>query len=340
MRTIGHKIRRLWRSLDAKYLRPGYEPSYPYQINIETSSVCNLRCSCCPQGVAHKHMRARGMMSIETFRRVIDHVDIPVKYAYLHLHGEPFLNPNLPLFVEELVNRQIKVTLVSNATVVDEAMLDSVLQNKHVTLAFSVDLLGKDYYESIRVGAKYDETLRNLDALNELFVRHNRFFNITVILDASFKDKTEELAAVCQTLYKRYTRLNGITLGSKFPWPRLPWTGELDGRLGMPHHRCKYAFEGLSILWNGDASLCSFDYTGECVVGSLLEHNYTQVFNGPAARRFRMLHWRHRKDELSLCHDCLLDRYVAGSLTIHRVNFLKKEPHERKAFIESFYRPR
>ncbi len=340
MRGIGHKIRRMWRSLDAKYLRPGYEPSYPFEINIETSSVCNLRCSCCPQGIAHKNMRPRGLMSVETFRQVLDHIDIPIQLAYLHMHGEPFLNPNLPLFVKELNQRQIKVNLYSNATSVDEAALEAVLQNKHVTLTFSVDLLGKVYYENLRVGAKYEETLTKLDALNAVFDRYNRFFSIMVILDNSYADRTDELVSIFENLYKRYPRLNGITLGSKFPWPRLPWTGELEDRLGKPHHRCKYAFEGLSILWNGDASLCSFDYTGECVVGSLLDHTYTEVFNGPKARHFRMLHWRHRDNELPLCNDCLLDRYVAGSVTIHRGKFLKNEQHERKQVIESFYRPR
>lgn len=337
---IGHKIRRMWRSLDAKYLRPGYEPSYPHQINIETSSVCNLRCSCCPQGIAHKNMRPRGLMSVETFRRVLDHVDVPMKTAYLHLHGEPFLNPNLPVFVQELVNRQIKVHLYSNVTVVTPEHLDAVLQNKHVKHTFSVDVLGEKYYEDIRVGAKYKETLAKLDTLHEVFVRNNRFFNITVILDKSFAGREEEVVTVCDELYRRYPRLNGISFGSKFPWPRLPWTGELEDRLGKPHHRCKYAFEGLSILWNGDASLCSFDYTGECVVGSLLDHTYTEVFNGAEARRFRMLHWRHRDNELPLCNDCLLDRYVAGEVSIHRAKYLKKESHERKQIIESFYRPR
>lgn len=337
---IGHKIQRWWCSLDAKYLRPGYEPHFPHQINIETSSVCNLRCSCCPQGIAHKNMRPRGLMSVETFRQVLDHIDIPIQLAYLHMHGEPFLNPNLPLFVKELNQRQIKVNLYSNATMEEESVLDAVLQNKHVTLTFSVDLLGKAYYEQLRVGATYEETLAKLDTLHEVFVRNNRFFNITVILDKSFAGREEEVVAACDELYRRYPRLNGISFGSKFPWPRLPWTGELEDRLGKPHHRCQYAFEGLSVLWNGDASLCSFDYTGECVVGSLLDHTYSEVINSPLARHFRMLHWRHRADELPLCNDCLLDRFIAESVSIHRAKYLKKESHERKQIIESFYQQR
>lgn len=337
MRRLNEKIRRWWRSLDAKYLRPGYEPSVPFEINIETSSICNLRCSCCPHGVARCEMRKPGIMTAETFRRVMDHIDIPLKRVYLHLHGEPFLNPDLPSFVEELTQRKIPITLYSNAMAVKEEQLEAILRSKQVTMTFSADLLSKEYYEAMRVGSNYEACLQKLDALNEVFVRCNRFFNIVIILDAEWVEKTDEVAAACERLYERYSRLNGILLGSKFPWPRLPLTGDLVNHLAPARRkRCNYAFEGLSILWNGDATLCSFDYTGECVVGSLLDHTYTEVFNNSAARHFRMLHWRHQDDRLPLCKDCLLDQYVPSSVNLHRASFLKKDNNEKRQLIQSF----
>lgn len=346
MRRLNDLLRRWWRSLDRKYLRPGYEPNLPDQINIETASICNLRCACCPHGVARSAMRPSGMMSVETFQRVLSHLDIPLKHAYLHLHGEPFLNPNLALFVEELTRRQVTVNLYSNGVAVDEAQLDAILQLQHVTVNFSADLLGQEYYEGIRVGAHYADALNKLDAINALFARRNKYFNLVIIVDSSLAERTSASAArgadaiyeSCQSLYTRYSRLNGILLGSKFPWPRLPWTGDLTGHLGRERHRCSHAFEGLSILWNGVASMCSFDYTGECVVGSLLEHTYTEVFNSPAARRFRALHWRHRDSELPLCNDCVLDRYVPSSVKLHRAGFLKQDKNETTQIIQSFFR--
>lgn len=337
MRRITDKIRKWCRSLNRKYLRPGYEPKLPDQINIETAGVCNLRCSCCPHGASPSSMRSLGIMSVNTFQRVLANLDINLKHAYLHMHGEPFLNPNLSDFVKDLNQRKITVNLYSNCTVVDEAKLDRILGMPHVTMNFSADLLGREYYESMRVGAHYTDTLNKLDSINALFVRHNRFFNLTIVTDSSFACRANEVYGFCQMLFTRYSRLNGILLGSKFPWPRLPWTGDLDGHLGKGHKRCMHAFEGLSILWNGDATMCSFDYTGECVVGSLLENTYTEVFNNAAARRFRMLHWCHRDSELPLCNDCLLDRYVPTSVKLHRSVFLKKEKNEATRIIQSFF---
>lgn len=338
MRRVNDIFRRWCRSLDRKYLRPGYEPHLPDQINIETASVCNLRCSCCPHGAAHSAMRKPGIMSVETFHRVLDHLDIPLKHAYLHMHGEPFLNPNLPTFVEELTQRQITVNLYSNCVAADEDQLAAILPLRHVAMNFSADLLGQQYYESIRVGARYSDTLDKLDSVNALFARHNRFFNITIVTDSAFATRADELYDHCQRLFTRYSQLNGILLGSRFPWPRLPWTGDLTGHLAKERQRCNFAFEGLSILWNGDATMCSFDYTGECVVGSLLDTPYTQVFNNPAARRFRALHWRHRDTALPLCNDCLLDRYVPSSVKLHRAGFLKQDRHETQQIIRSLFR--
>lgn len=338
MRRLTARIQKWCRSLEGKYLRPGYEPNLPDSINIETASVCNLRCSCCPHGIRSVSMRKQGIMSPDTFRRVLDNIDIPVKRAYLHLHGEPFLNPHLVEFVNELTRRQIAVNLYSNCTVIDEFRLDELLNAKRVTINFSADLLGKEYYESIRTGAHYDETLTKLDSINEVFVRHKMFFNIIVILDSSYVSRIDEVVDECEKLYKRYSQLNGILMGSRFPWPRLAETGDLVGHLGKGHQRCTHAFEGLSILWNGDATMCSFDYTGECVVGSLLNDTYSHVFNNKAARHFRMQHWRHKDNELPLCSQCILDRYMPTSVALHRASFLKKEDHEKRRSIESFFR--
>ena len=337
MRKLSDKIRKWQRSLYRKYLRPGYEPNLPDQINIETSSICNLHCSCCPHGVSHDTRRSSGIMSVDTFHRVLNNIDIPVRLAYLHMYGEPFLNPNITVFVDELVKKNITVNLYSNCTIINEATFDTLLNAKRVAMSFSADLLNKEYYESIRVGARYDDTLNNLDIANAVFASHNMFFNIIMVVDESFASHSDDIIRCCDMLYGRYSQLNGILLGSKFPWPRMSSTGDLAGHLGKATHRCAHAFEGVSVLWNGDATLCSFDYTGECVVGSLLNNTYSEIINNNAARHFRMLHWRHRDNELPLCKDCLLDRYTPTSVKLNRSVYLNKDYNEKKRVIESFF---
>lgn len=337
MRRLRGKIHQWLRSLDRKLLRPGYESGTPAQINIETAGACNLHCSCCPHGAAPGFMRQPGLMSVDTFHRVLEHIDIPVKLAYLHLHGEPFLNPNLPLFVKELTEKEIAVNLYSNCTAVDPEKLDAILDAKRVAVTFSADILDKEYYEGIRVGACYEETLSKLDIANGVFARHRKFFNMVIVLDGCLKGKLDEIVTRCEQLYGRYSQLNGILLGSRFPWPRLPWTGDLDGHLRPGHHRCPYALEGLSVLWNGDATMCSFDYTGECIVGSMLDSTYRELLNNNDARRFRALHWRHRDKKHPLCADCLLDRYTPASVSLHRTGFLKKDYDEKKRIVGEFF---
>lgn len=340
MRKLRNTIQSWGRSLNRKYLHPGYELNYPDQINIETASICNLHCSCCPHGVAQQSMRTSGVMTPDTFNRVLEHLDIPLKHAFLHLHGEPFLNPHLASFVDEITRRQIRVNLYSNCTIFDETQLDTILNARLVTLNYSVDLLFPEYYEGIRTGARYHDTLDNLDLMNRVFSWHKMFFNIIIIVDSSLADHIDGILRCFEMLYSRYSQLNGILLGSRFPWPRLPWTGDLSGHLVKGHMRCSHAFEGLSILWNGDATMCSFDYTGECVVGSLIDNTYSEVYNNRAARAFRTSHWRHKDSELPLCGDCLLDRYVPASATIHRSVFLRNDKNEAIRIIQAFFQSR
>ena len=71
--------------------------------HVETSSICSNACQYCPSPHVKEH-RPVGFMTMETFQKVMDWVDICVKrgtQTELNLHGigEPTLNPHIVDFV-------------------------------------------------------------------------------------------------------------------------------------------------------------------------------------------------------------------------------------------------
>ena len=48
-------------------------PPLPIQVNIEVSSICNLRCPVCPTG-AGTLKRAKPLMSYEDLKKIIDEI--------------------------------------------------------------------------------------------------------------------------------------------------------------------------------------------------------------------------------------------------------------------------
>ena len=67
---------------------------YPRNFAIETVLGCNLRCPDCAIG-GDIVTRKKGYLSFDRFKIVMDKIGPYVNYLYLHLWGEPMLNPEI-----------------------------------------------------------------------------------------------------------------------------------------------------------------------------------------------------------------------------------------------------
>ena len=117
---------------------------------IETTSLCNLSCSYCPnsQGLSYGHNH----MSEETFNKICYWVEKlnptgqPQNEPIIWLHGigEPLLNPNIIQFVEKL-SKLVKVGFSTNGVLLtketikdlDKANLSHLTISRHNEKAFN-----------------------------------------------------------------------------------------------------------------------------------------------------------------------------------------------------------
>ena len=67
---------------------------YPEKFAIETVLGCNLRCVECAVG-SELVQRKHGVMSYERYLAVMEKISAHASYIYLHLWGEPMLNPDI-----------------------------------------------------------------------------------------------------------------------------------------------------------------------------------------------------------------------------------------------------
>ena len=81
------------------------------RVYIEITNVCNLSCSFCPLT-----KRAKSFLDEEKFVHILNEVSPYTDYIYLHLMGEPLLNPGLEVFLEEAYKKGVKVNITTNGT--------------------------------------------------------------------------------------------------------------------------------------------------------------------------------------------------------------------------------
>ena len=81
--TFSYVISRLTRRV--------FHQGKPLAVSIEPTNSCNLHCPECPSGL-RELTRARGMMTMGTFRSIIDQLSPELTWLTLYFQGEPTMN--------------------------------------------------------------------------------------------------------------------------------------------------------------------------------------------------------------------------------------------------------
>lgn len=324
-------LKRQW--IDS-YLMRGWRflPKEKSSIVVESTNICSLRCTCCPNGIDPHSHRLHGIMSRETFDSILNNFDVPLKSCFLHMCGEPFINKNLCYFVEKLLERKITPIIFSNGYQIDYGLLCQLLDYKGVRISFSMDLISRQHYDRIRVPGDYDRSIESLKKINSIFTKKNRYFGLNVIISADVVDNLED---ACAHLFEQYSNLVRITLSSMWPWPGYPQSGDLAGHLSSKGTYCSRAKDLPVILWNGNASFCSFDYKGELIVGDAKKQKLSKIYNSVAARRVRRNIFALDFQNESLCSKCLFPRYESLSQIVLRNYKTKLSEQEREILFYS-----
>ena len=86
------------------------------KVYIEITSVCNLACSFCPPTA-----RAKGLIKVEQFNKILDEIRPHTKYIYLHVKGEPLLHPRIDQLLDAAHAKGFKVNITTNGTLIKKS---------------------------------------------------------------------------------------------------------------------------------------------------------------------------------------------------------------------------
>ncbi len=106
-----------WRSIGAATLG---------ELDLEVAGSCNAECIFCPRDEL-RHGRGVGVMREETFARVLEIFARFLRFLVLAGMGEPTLHKALPRFVRALTERRIETALVTNGSLLTDALIDELL---------------------------------------------------------------------------------------------------------------------------------------------------------------------------------------------------------------------
>lgn len=278
------------------------------KVYIEITSVCNLACSFCPPTE-----RAKGLIKVEQFNKILDEIRPHTKYIYLHVKGEPLLHPRIHQLLDAAHEKGFKVNITTNGTLIKknrEKLLGKPALRQINFSLHSFDghegsenrekYLG-DILEFVREASKFNTIISyrlwNLqqDHVSDLAARRNRE-TLDIIeneynLDFRIEEKVQpgKGVKIANNIY--------LNQDHEFRWPSL-LAPEDEGK-GFCHALRSQA----AILVDGTVVPCCLDGEGVINLGNVHEQSFSEIVEGERANNI-VEGFSRREAVEELCRKC------------------------------------
>lgn len=288
----------------------------PFNISLEPTTSCNLRCPECPSGL-RSFTRPTGMLQPEFFNRTIDELKSHLIYLYLYFQGEPFLNPGFLDMVAYASSKGIYTVTSTNAHYLKDDVARKTVESGLDRIIVSIDGTTQETYEQYRVGGKLEKVLEGTQNL----VRWKKELGSAtphIIFQFLVVKPNEHQIAELKTLAKKYgvdevalktAQIYDYEKGS----PLIPeqqqysrYKKEADGTYSIKNklsNHCWKLWHSCVITWDGKVVPCCFDKDASHRMGDLTTHKLTEIWRSEPYSAFRDKLMSSRK-EIDICQNC------------------------------------
>jgi MoaA/NifB/PqqE/SkfB family radical SAM enzyme len=145
--------------------------SMPVHLTLETTLKCNLRCPMCVREFVDRdseELNRTPDLSTELFEKIVAEVFPTAETICLSLGGEPLLGENLDGILDAIEDNGLRLSLVTNGTLLDRpGLLERMTPLLH-ELEISVDAADPVLFEEIRKGSRFHQVLDNARRAGEM----------------------------------------------------------------------------------------------------------------------------------------------------------------------------
>jgi len=146
----------------------------PKRVQIEASTLCQLRCRA--YGVQRNNVPVlgKGYLSFDNFKSFVDRHDF-IKSIELSNNGEIFLNPDLKQIIRYAFENNIALTAYDgvNFNTVSDAVIEALVKYQFKGITFSIDGASQKTYSIYRINGNFVTVIRNIRKLNDYKKKYN-----------------------------------------------------------------------------------------------------------------------------------------------------------------------
>ncbi|MGQ9627416.1 MAG: radical SAM/SPASM domain-containing protein [Anaerolineae bacterium] len=270
---------------------------YPFLLTLDPSSVCQLHCPFCPTGLREGH-RARTLMSLEFFKRIMDELGLYLFRLDLYNWGEPLLNKHFVDMVRYAKQSNIWVCTSTNLSLgLSDHQVEDLVTSGLDKLIISLDGVTEEKYLKYRFDGNFELVMENMRAI----VRKKRELGLNrpavVWQFLVFRHNEEDIETA-----KRMAAEIGVELylaapfvKQEEPWKEMTPTLEefnlYSGRaqegtkkvvaptLDAKPKRCDWLYASAAINANGSVSPCCAIWEEKDDFGNLQGGDFKKLYN-------------------------------------------------------------
>lgn len=282
-----------------KYPSEKYVADYPLCVDLELSTVCNLKCPMCYTILDEfKEKVPTKFMDFELFKKIIDEIAGKVPSIRLSFRGESTLHPN---FIEAIKYAKSKgigeVSSLTNGSKLTEEFFTELMLAGLDWLIISVDGMGETY-ENIRKPLKFDDTYNKIKMTKEVKEKHG--YNRPVVKIQSIWPAIEKDPESFYNTFKPITDLISFN-------PLVDTSRPVHERECVKDFICSSLYQRVFVCSNGEVVACCQDYNSEAIVGDAAKESIYDIWHGEKLNSLRkVLDQPDGFKKISLCSKCVM----------------------------------
>ena len=290
---------------------------WPTHIQVELTSICNLKCPVCPVGLNQIERRSR-LLDVSLFEKLMNEVGPYLLTTSLWGWGEPLLHPQLAEILKITHRFRIASLLSTNGqNLDDDRVIEAIMKHPPSFLILAIDGLTDETNSRFRVGSRLSPILEGVKRIAALKAEKNQLYPVLHMRFIVMKHNEHEVP-----LLKSFARRNKFDLVTVRALSIIDYS-EQEHRDLIPDDRsfraydyedgqrvlrddfvCHQPFHFPTVLCDGQVIGCEQDFGAQLPMGTLSDDvSFDKIwFSSQAAGVREQI--RDHQDEISFCQNC------------------------------------
>ncbi len=272
------------------------------KVSFDVCTFCNHRCTFCSNSDPRT---VKSQTTLHDFVAVMKNMThyIDVTEMGLSAKGEVLINKDLAAIVAACKN-DFNIPYVYFST--NGAMLGAekaleLLEAGIDSIKFSINAVDAATYKAVHQADDFHLVIENFNHLLEL--KKERFPRLKVMISSVIDMGEKELKEAFRKIFAdNFGLIDKIVV---YPVSYTPKFERIETDQPVTK-KCSVPFKEIYINSDGSLGLCCKDYFDAVNFGSLLEHDFMEVYNSEGFKEIRTMHETGVFPDGHLCKNCLL----------------------------------